>query len=86
MQKSEQREKLLSLYEENLAFFKALQQEDPVKMVANRKIAAFGNYDKYYEDRYQFPWKDGRVSLLKGEYFRNKEVLDIGCHSGVFTI
>ena len=55
-------------------------------MVANRKLAQFGNYDRYYEDRYQFAWKDERLNLLDPKFFKNKEVLDVGCHCGVFTL
>lgn len=76
----------MELYEENLALFKHMQAEDPMKLVSNRKLAQFGNYDKYYEDRCQFGWRDERIALFSGKYFKNKEVLDIGCHCGVFTL
>jgi 7SK snRNA methylphosphate capping enzyme len=46
----------------------------------------FGNYDKYYYNRYLEAMKDPRLNLIKSEWFDNKECLHIGCNDGLITI
>lgn len=53
----------------------------------NSDIAVYGNYHRYYgyrnagKDRLSDP----RVDLFKEEWFKDKDVLDIGCNSGHVT-
>ena len=43
----------------------------------------YGNYDKYYGYRNSGAFeKDVRLSLLKGEWFKGKDCLDIGSNTG----
>eukprot|EP00727_Mastigamoeba_balamuthi_P013518 m51a1_g879 putative 7sk snrna methylphosphate capping enzyme (309) ;mRNA; f:884496-885632 len=42
-----------------------------------------GNYNRYYGYRHD---NDRRVSYLRREWIEGKDVLDIGCNSGVFTV
>lgn len=58
----------------------------PVELVSHTQNHVFGNYDRYYSYRYDERWQDPRLKLLSKEYFLNKDVLDIGCNDGSFTI
>ena len=42
----------------------------------------YGNYPHYYGYRHKYDDVDVRLSLLKQEWFHDKNVLDIGCNSG----
>lgn len=45
----------------------------------------YGNYCKYYG--YRNPdCEDGRLRVMKGEWFEGKEVLDVGCNVGHVTL
>lgn len=46
----------------------------------------FGNYLGYYGYRLNEQGQDPRIACLKPEWLDGKEVLDIGCNSGVFTL
>lgn len=43
----------------------------------------YGNYDKYYGYRQGNSEQDARLSLLQLSWLRGKEVLDIGCNTGL---
>lgn len=59
---------------------------NPIELVKISKEYSFGNYKKYYDIRLKEKWNDPRLIVLDGEYFRNKEILDIGCNDGTFTL
>jgi 7SK snRNA methylphosphate capping enzyme len=50
------------------------------------QVFQFGNYIGYYGYRLNEQGQDPRIGCMKPEWFDGKEVLDIGCNSGVFTI
>ncbi|KAI0987456.1 hypothetical protein GJ496_005497 [Pomphorhynchus laevis] len=51
-----------------------------------KRKAYVGNYCSYYGYRNKHGTNDCRVQLLKEEWICDKEVLDIGCNVGLFTI
>jgi len=68
------------------------------KKKKKRKVFAYGNYDRYYGYRVNHGskskayssdemWKkDPRLSVLRGDLFRGKRCLDIGCNAGYMTL
>jgi len=46
----------------------------------------YGNYNKYYGYRNPGAVEDARVRALRPEWFRGKEVLDLGCNAGHLTL
>jgi len=54
--------------------------------VMERPKYSLGNYDSYYNYRYEKRWQDPRLKLLKKDLFLNKNCLDIGCNEGSLTI
>ncbi len=54
--------------------------------VLERPKYSLGNYDSYYNYRYEKRWQDPRLKLLKKDLFLNKTCLDIGCNEGSLTI
>lgn len=46
----------------------------------------FGNYSNYYGYRSKDTLIDIRLKHLKKEYFTDRDVLDIGCNAGAFTL
>jgi len=46
----------------------------------------YGNYDRYYGYRTLGAEDDARLRLLDPAWFRGKDVLDIGCNTGMPTI
>lgn len=46
----------------------------------------YGNYDRYYGYRNQSHVPDSRIASLDPQWFRGKEVLDVGCNAGTVTI
>jgi 7SK snRNA methylphosphate capping enzyme len=55
-------------------------------IINSSKEFIFGNYDKYYYNRYLEALKDPRLNLIKREWFENKKCLHIGCNDGLITI
>ncbi|KAM3869214.1 7SK snRNA methylphosphate capping enzyme [Diretmus argenteus] len=51
-----------------------------------RKKFQYGNYNKYYGYRNPGASEDPRVCVLRPEWFRGKDVLDLGCNSGHLTL
>ncbi|XP_031615799.1 7SK snRNA methylphosphate capping enzyme [Oreochromis aureus] len=51
-----------------------------------QKKFQYGNYNKYYGYRNPGCSEDPRLRLLRPEWFRGKEVLDLGCNSGHVTL
>lgn len=51
-----------------------------------RKKFQYGNYSKYYGYRNPGASEDLRIRLFKPEWFRGKDVLDLGCNSGHLTL
>lgn len=51
-----------------------------------RKKFQYGNYNKYYGYRNPGASEDLRVRFLKPEWFKGKDVLDLGCNSGHLTL
>lgn len=56
----------------------------PVALQRNPSESIHGNYQNYYQ--YRNTCKDTRLSLLDPEIFKGKDVLDIGCNSGLISI
>ncbi|XP_052447475.1 7SK snRNA methylphosphate capping enzyme-like [Carassius gibelio] len=52
----------------------------------NKKKFQYGNYNKYYGYRNPGLSEDPRVRLMNPEWFRGKEVLDLGCNTGHLTL
>nr|XP_039266667.1 7SK snRNA methylphosphate capping enzyme-like [Styela clava] len=46
----------------------------------------YGNYNKYYGYRNPEKFKDIRMENLKKDWFKDKDVLDIGCNAGHLTL
>lgn len=51
-----------------------------------RKKFQYGNYNKYYGYRNPGSSEDPRTRFLKPEWFKGKNVLDLGCNSGHLTL
>ncbi|ESO06888.1 hypothetical protein HELRODRAFT_110926 [Helobdella robusta] len=46
----------------------------------------YGNYNRYYGYRNPSREPDGRLSLMKKEWFEGKNILDVGCNVGQVTL
>uniref|UniRef100_A0A8C6SZW1 RNA methyltransferase n=1 Tax=Neogobius melanostomus TaxID=47308 RepID=A0A8C6SZW1_9GOBI len=51
-----------------------------------RKKFLYGNYNKYYGYRNPGASEDLRIRIFKPEWFKGKDVLDLGCNSGHLTL
>lgn len=51
-----------------------------------RKKFQYGNYNQYYGYRNPGASDDPRVHVFKPEWFKGKDVLDLGCNSGHLTL
>lgn len=61
-------------------------QPSRTKMNAERnRRFEFGNYSRYYGYRNPHQEEDMRLKYLKPDWFRGKEVLDVGCNQGDVT-
>jgi 7SK snRNA methylphosphate capping enzyme len=60
--------------------------ENPVMTIKNASKYQFGNYKKYYNLRYKQRWNDPRLTVMKSDYFINKNILDIGCNDGTVAL
>uniref|UniRef100_A0AC35FAH1 RNA methyltransferase n=1 Tax=Panagrolaimus sp. PS1159 TaxID=55785 RepID=A0AC35FAH1_9BILA len=56
------------------------------KTVANNYKYRFGNFNRYYGNRPQLAIVDARLNFLCKDMFIEKDILDIGCNSGLLTI
>src|SRR5688572_29415921 len=56
------------------------------KTVANNYKYRFGNFNRYYGNRHQLAIVDTRLNFLCKDMFVDKDILDIGCNSGLLTI
>ncbi|XP_072548784.1 7SK snRNA methylphosphate capping enzyme [Salminus brasiliensis] len=61
-------------------------QKNQQKPNQQKKKFQYGNYDKYYGYRNPGLTEDPRMHTLKPEWFRGKEVLDLGCNTGRLTL
>lgn len=52
----------------------------------HHKRFQYGNYNKYYGYRNPNCSEDPRIHVLRQEWFRGKDVLDLGCNSGHLTL
>jgi len=50
----------------------------------SHKESRYGNYQTHFGNKLKFT--DDRLNYLKKEWFQNKDVLDIGCNNGQFTL
>ncbi|XP_015921019.1 7SK snRNA methylphosphate capping enzyme [Parasteatoda tepidariorum] len=64
---------------------KCSKQEKNKKCEQKRKEARYGNYHQYYGYR-NIGTMDSRIQCMKQEWFVDKDVLDIGCNAGHFTL
>lgn len=62
------------------------QHQQPHSHTNQKKKFQYGNYNKYYGYRNPGCSEDPRMRLLRPEWFKGKEVLDLGCNSGHVTI
>uniref|UniRef100_A0A3Q0RTS5 RNA methyltransferase n=1 Tax=Amphilophus citrinellus TaxID=61819 RepID=A0A3Q0RTS5_AMPCI len=62
------------------------QHPQPHSHTNQQKKFQYGNYNKYYGYRNPGCSEDPRVRLLRPEWFKGKEVLDLGCNSGHVTL
>ena len=51
-----------------------------------KKCFEYGNYNRYYGYRNVDSAEDHRLKYLNPEWFRGKDVLDIGCNVGHMTL
>uniref|UniRef100_A0A8C1U040 RNA methyltransferase n=1 Tax=Cyprinus carpio TaxID=7962 RepID=A0A8C1U040_CYPCA len=51
-----------------------------------KKKFQYGNYNKYYGYRNPGLSEDPRIRVMNPEWFRGKEVLDLGCNTGHLTL
>lgn len=51
-----------------------------------QKKFQYGNYNQYYGYRNPGAIEDARIHVFKPEWFRGKEVLDLGCNTGHMTL
>uniref|UniRef100_A0A3B4A1K5 RNA methyltransferase n=1 Tax=Periophthalmus magnuspinnatus TaxID=409849 RepID=A0A3B4A1K5_9GOBI len=51
-----------------------------------RKKFQYGNYNKYYGYRNPGASEDLRIRVFKPEWFKGKDVLDLGCNAGHLTL
>ncbi|XP_072302358.1 7SK snRNA methylphosphate capping enzyme [Eucyclogobius newberryi] len=51
-----------------------------------RKTFQYGNYNKYYGYRNPGAIEDLRIQVFKPEWFKGKDVLDLGCNAGHLTL
>ncbi|KAK7925499.1 hypothetical protein WMY93_007809 [Mugilogobius chulae] len=51
-----------------------------------RKTFQYGNYNKYYGYRNPGASEDLRIRVFKPEWFKGKNVLDLGCNAGHLTL
>ncbi|XP_068456417.1 7SK snRNA methylphosphate capping enzyme [Clinocottus analis] len=52
----------------------------------HKKKFQYGNYNKYYGYRNPGASEDARVRVFRPEWFKGKDVLDLGCNSGHLTL
>ncbi|XP_042581060.1 7SK snRNA methylphosphate capping enzyme [Cyprinus carpio] len=52
----------------------------------SKKKFQYGNYNKYYGYRNPGLSEDPRIHVMDPEWFRGKEVLDLGCNTGHLTL
>lgn len=65
---------------------KSSQGSRPNQPQHQRKKFQYGNYNKYYGYRNPGASEDLRIRFLKPEWFKGKDVLDLGCNSGHLTL
>lgn len=65
---------------------KSGQGSRPHQPQHQRKKFQYGNYNKYYGYRNPGASEDLRIRVFKPEWFRGKDVLDLGCNSGHLTL
>ncbi|KAL7837935.1 hypothetical protein AOLI_G00263390 [Acnodon oligacanthus] len=62
------------------------QSKNQQQRQQQKKKFQYGNYDKYYGYRNPGSTEDPRLHTLKPEWFKGKEVLDLGCNTGRITL
>ncbi|KAL0485424.1 RNA methyltransferase [Acrasis kona] len=64
-----------------------LNEDETNKRV--KRVFPYGNYNRYYSGRYKENIKDPRINVIvanSGFEFEGKDILDVGCNVGLFTI
>ena len=72
------------LYNSNI-HWNLIKNEDLTNIMHDKKFT-YGNYNKFYYKRFLEALKDTRLQILKQEWFKDKDCLDIGCNDGTLTI
>ncbi|KAM4727449.1 7SK snRNA methylphosphate capping enzyme isoform 1-T2 [Anableps anableps] len=61
-------------------------QQHHSQVKEHHKKFQYGNYNKYYGYRNPNCSEDPRIHVLRQEWFKGKDVLDLGCNSGHLTL
>ncbi|XP_062844395.1 7SK snRNA methylphosphate capping enzyme [Trichomycterus rosablanca] len=62
------------------------QPKNSQKPNNQKKKFQYGNYNQYYGYRNPGASEDSRIRVLQPDWFRGKEVLDLGCNTGHLTL
>lgn len=62
------------------------QPKNCQKQNIHKKKFQYGNYNQYYGYRNPGASEDSRIRILQPDWFRGKEVLDLGCNTGHLTL
>ncbi|XP_072114400.1 7SK snRNA methylphosphate capping enzyme-like isoform X1 [Mobula birostris] len=58
----------------------------PPSFPSRQRRFQYGNYTKYYGYRNPDRGDDPRLAVLRADWFRGKDILDLGCNSGHLTL
>lgn len=85
--KRKKRQRKKSHSESSSSESRTISAQQPSTSSSKAVVYRYGNYTQYYGYRNSGAyWDDPRLKLLKGEWFRGKECLDIGSNTGQVTI
>jgi 7SK snRNA methylphosphate capping enzyme len=67
-------------------YWEKIKNDDIHDIINKSKDYIFGNYNKFYYNKFLENFKDSRINHLENEWFKNKRCLDIGCNDGTLTL